>query len=93
MIEFLVHSSADNVGVVVTDGIQGGQELVGRVLETGESLKIGVVESIPLGHKIAVVDIEADGTVVKYGHDIGRTIAAIGKGHHVHVHNLRTKRW
>ena len=93
MIHFLVHSRADSVGVVVTAGIKAGQELVGRVLETGESLTIDVFESVPLGHKIAVVDIEAGGTVVKYGHDIGRTVAAIRKGHHVHVHNLRTKRW
>ena len=25
--------------------------------------------------------------------DIGRTVADIKKGEHVHVHNLKTKRW
>ncbi|MBI4520474.1 MAG: flagellar biosynthesis protein FlgA, partial [Gemmatimonadetes bacterium] len=28
-----------------------------------------------------------------YGEDIGKVIAAIKKGEHVHVHNLKTKRW
>lgn len=93
MIDFLVHSKADNVGVVIRQGINGAGELVGRVMETDETLKIGVLETIPLGHKIAIIDIEAGGTIVKYGHDIGRTSATIAKGQHVHVHNLRTKRW
>ena len=93
MIDFLIHSKADNVGVVVREGINGGRELLGRVMETGETFKLGVLDAVPLGHKIAIVDIEAGGTIVKYGHDIGRTIAAIAKGQHVHVHNLRTKRW
>ena len=93
MIDFLIHSKADNVGVVVRRGIDGARELVGRITETGETLKIDVLEAIPLGHKIAIADIETGGTIMKYGHDIGRTIAAITKGQHVHVHNLRTKRW
>ena len=32
-------------------------------------------------------------TLVKYGHDIGRAVQSIPKGHHVHVHNAKTKRW
>ena len=93
MIDFLIHSKADNVGVVVRPGINDARELVGRITETGETLKIDALETIPLGHKIAIADIEAGGTILKYGRDIGRTIAAITKGQHVHVHNLRTKRW
>jgi (2R)-sulfolactate sulfo-lyase subunit alpha len=31
--------------------------------------------------------------VLKYGHDIGRIVAIIKAGEHVHVHNLKTKRW
>jgi len=30
---------------------------------------------------------------LKYGNDVGRAAADIGKGHHVHVHNMKTKRW
>ena len=32
-------------------------------------------------------------TILKYGQDIGKVVAAIKKGDHVHTHNLKTKRW
>ena len=32
-------------------------------------------------------------TIWKYGQDIGKAIADIGKGEHLHVHNVKTKRW
>jgi (2R)-sulfolactate sulfo-lyase subunit alpha len=32
-------------------------------------------------------------TVIKYGADIGRTVAPIAVGEHAHVHNIKTKRW
>jgi (2R)-sulfolactate sulfo-lyase subunit alpha len=93
MIHFLVHSGRDNVGVTVTAGVRKGDELVGRVMDSRATLLVRALADIPLGHKIAVDDIADGSTVVKYGHDIGRTIAAVRKGEHVHVHNLRTKRW
>lgn len=93
MIQFLVHSATDTVGVAVTEGVKRGQTLTGRVMDSGQTITIVALDDIPLGHKIAVADIKDKGTVVKYGHDIGRTVAPIRKGEHVHVHNLRTKRW
>jgi len=93
MIHFLVHSDRDTVGVVVVDGIKGGTEATGRVMETGATLMMRVLDDVPLGHKLAIADIAEQGTVIKYGHDIGRAIAPVRKGQHVHVHNLRTKRW
>jgi len=88
-----VHSDRDTVGVVVVDGIKGGTEATGRVMETGATLMMRVLDDVPLGHKLAIADIAEQGTVIKYGHDIGRAIAPVRKGQHVHVHNLRTKRW
>lgn len=93
MIQFLVHSATDTVGVAVTDGVKRGQTLTGRVMDNGQTITLVALDDIPLGHKIAVADIKDKSTVVKYGHDIGRTVAPIRKGEHVHVHNLRTKRW
>ncbi|MCP4799680.1 MAG: flagellar biosynthesis protein FlgA, partial [bacterium] len=29
----------------------------------------------------------------KYGVDIGRTVSKIAVGDHLHVHNVKTKRW
>jgi (2R)-sulfolactate sulfo-lyase subunit alpha len=31
--------------------------------------------------------------VIKYGQDIGRVVAPVKKGEHVHTHNLKTRRW
>jgi (2R)-sulfolactate sulfo-lyase subunit alpha len=31
--------------------------------------------------------------VIKYGQDVGRMVAAAGKGRHVHTQNMKTKRW
>ena len=44
-------------------------------------------------HKVALKDIKKGDTIWKYGQDIGIAKANIGKGEHVHVHNVKTKRW
>lgn len=43
---------------------------------------------ICLGHKIAIVDIEKNDKVFKYGYCIGHAIKKINLGEHVHFHNL-----
>lgn len=91
--DFIVHAPDDNVGVVVVETVEAGRTLTGWVMDTDATVSVLALDSIPLGHKVALADIGDGATVVKYGHDIGRTIAAIGQGRHVHVHNLKTKRW
>lgn len=90
---FLVHDSADTVGVVVVDGVAAGAELSGWVMDTDETISLKAVDAIPLGHKIALGPIAEGDTIIKYGHDVGRTIAAVPAGGHVHVQNTKTKRW
>lgn len=90
---FLVHDKSDTVGVIVVENVQVGQDLTGWVMETDETITIKSKDAIPLGHKIALSDIKEGDTILKYGHDIGRSIANVGTGGHVHVHNTRTKRW
>ena len=41
----------------------------------------------------ALKDLKNGDTAVKYGEDIGKIIADIPKGGHVHTHNCKTKRW
>jgi (2R)-sulfolactate sulfo-lyase subunit alpha len=57
------------------------------------SFKIPSKMDVPIGHKVALVDIKKGDTVWKYGQDIGKAVADIKKGEHVHTHNLKTKRW
>jgi len=92
MRQFLIHDTRDNVGVAVMD-IEADQAAVGTTLDGGQRLEITARQSIPLGHKIALRDFNEGETVIKYGEDIGRVVAQIRAGDHVHVHNLKTKRW
>ena len=91
--DFLVHAASDTVGVVVIEEAVSGMELTGWVMETDGTLTVEAMEDIPLGHKLALKDIENGDTIIKYGHDIGRATADIAQGGHAHVHNVKTKRW
>lgn len=91
--DFLVHDAADSVGVIVVEGAAAGASLTGLVMETGESVVMTALADIPLGHKIALKDFEAGDTVLKYGYDIGKIVAPARTGDHIHVHNMKTKRW
>ena len=92
MIHFLVHNTADTVGVAVVD-IAAGTECTGRDLSTNKPLAAKATQNIPLGHKLALKDFAVGDTVIKYGCDIGKVVQPIKAGEHVHVHNLKTKRW
>lgn len=93
MIHFIVHDKRDSVGVVVVEGIKAGQDLTGWVMEGDETVTAKVINDIPIGHKFAFRDLEKNATVIKYGVDIGRAVAPIKAGEHLHVHNVKTKRW
>ena len=42
---------------------------------------------------MALKPLKKGDTVLKYGEDIGRMSADTAVGEHVHVQNLKTKRW
>jgi (2R)-sulfolactate sulfo-lyase subunit alpha len=92
MIQFLVHEKNDTVGVATVD-IKAGETAKGQLMDSREPVQIKALMDIPLGHKIALHDFKTGDTVIKYGHDIGKVVAPIKKGEHVHVQNLKTKRW
>ena len=91
--QFLVHSPKDNVGVVVVEGLKAGTDMLGVITETDGTTKLDARQDIPIGHKVALKDLKKGDTIVKYGEDIGKMVADAKKGEHVHVHNLKTKRW
>jgi len=92
MIQFLVHDKSDTVGVVTVD-IKAGETVNGLYMDTQQPIQIKTLKEIPLGHKIAVKNMKTGDTVIKYGHDIGKVVTDIQVGDHVHIHNLKTKRW
>ena len=90
---FLVHSPKDNVGVVVVEGLIAGTAMLGVITETDQTLNLEARHDIPIGHKVALKPLKKGDTVIKYGEDIGRMVADAAVGEHVHVQNLKTKRW
>jgi (2R)-sulfolactate sulfo-lyase subunit alpha len=91
--DIVIHDNTDSVGVAVVEGIEAGQELSVWIMDTNETKSIVANDAIPLGHKIAMVDLAEGDTLIKYGYDIGKVVEACATGHHVHVHNVKTKKW
>ena len=91
--DLIIHDEKDNVAVVVIDRISKNQECNAWIMENDKSAKVQSINEIPLGHKIALIDLKEGDTILKYGHDIGKVVKSIKKGDHVHVHNVKTKKW
>jgi (2R)-sulfolactate sulfo-lyase subunit alpha len=91
--QLLVHDRRDNVGVVVVEDLKAGTDMLCVITEDNSDFRLKANDDIPIGHKVALADLAEGDTIIKYGEDIGRMVAAAKKGAHVHVHNLKTKRW
>ena len=91
--QLLVHDRRDNVGVVVVENLTAGTDMLCVITEDNSEIRARSNQDVPIGHKIALKDLAVGDTVIKYGEDIGKVIAPIAKGDHVHTHNLKTKRW
>ena len=89
----LVHDKKDNVGVVVVEDLRAGTEMLCVVTEDNSDFQLTAQHDVPIGHKIALRDVNSGDSAIKYGEDIGRFVADVKSGEHVHVHNLKTKRW
>jgi galactarate dehydratase len=75
-----MHAS-DNVAIVANDG----------GLPTGTQLPAGpqLVDRVPQGHKVALVDIAAGAAVLRYGVSIGKALKPIPAGSWVHERLLQ----
>ena len=89
----LVHDHEDNVGVVVVEGLTAGADMLCCVTHDNSTFRLTSRADVPIGHKIALKDLKTGDTAIKYGEDIGKMVGDAGTGEHVHVHNLKTKRW
>ncbi len=73
----------DNVAVALEEIKQGESFVI-----DGE--EIAAVTDILAGHKVALCEMDAGTTVVKYGSPIGNATKAIQKGEWIHTHNIQT---
>lgn len=93
MAGFVVHEPGDSVGVVIRD-VNVSERVDGKFLDgRPHDDPVEARDSIPLGHKIALVKVAEGDQVIKYGTSIGRATQAIAAGQHVHTHNLKGERW
>ncbi len=78
---FLIKAAAeDNVGIVpLAGGLPEGTRLPGG---------LRLVESIPMGHKVALVDLAKGDTIIRYGYNIGYAKEGIPAGGWVHEGNI-----
>jgi len=78
----------DNTATALND-IEGGEtiSLVSKSRPVGE---MTARQAAAFGHKLAVIDIKKGDKILKYGEVIGVATKAIGKGEHVHTHNVES---
>ncbi len=88
----LVHESSDDVGVAVMD-LTRGDEIDVVTLEGQAVKKVVMITDVPLGHKVAMNDLNTDQHVIEYGRAIAYAVAPIKVGEHVHIHNIKSLRW
>jgi (2R)-sulfolactate sulfo-lyase subunit alpha len=93
VIHCILHDAEDTVAVVVVEGVRSGTAMTGWIMDEDRTIALEARQDIPIGHKVALKDMAPGETVVKYGIDMGKVTAAIRKGEHAHVHNIKTKRW
>ena len=92
-IHFVLHDARDSVAVVVVEGVKVGMALTGWIMDEDKIIEIQARQDISIGHKVALKDMAAGDTVLKYGIDMGKVVAPIKAGEHAHVQNIKTKRW
>ena len=89
--DFLAHNEGDLVAVAIRDLGPGPAE--GAFLRGPASVRVELLDAIPLGHKLALVGIAAGQDIIEYGQQVGIATRDIARGGYVHVHNVRSARW
>ena len=78
---------ADNV-VTVVDQVSPG-DVIQYVTPDGHR-EVTAADAVPFGHKVALADLAAGESIVKYDEVIGTASEPIARGRHVHAHNVRS---
>jgi len=56
--QLLVHEKKDTVGVVVVEDLKAGTDMTAVITADNSSFKIASKMNVPIGHKVALVDIK-----------------------------------
>ncbi len=78
-------SDKDNV-VVVIEEVKAGDSV-----KPGQGIEVKANEDIMRNHKVAIKDVAAGSSVIKYGESIGLASKDIAAGDWVHTHNIEAE--
>ena len=81
----IIMDKEDNVATGIA-GLKKGETILVSVGDHAVSTVLA--QDIPFGHKYALENINQGEAIVKYGEVVGRATDSIGKGEHVHIHNV-----
>lgn len=84
-VNIVVLAAADNVGIALRDIVTN------EAARSAGGSSIAAREAIPLGHKIALADIESGQAIVRFGVPVGIATKPIAPGQLVHIHNVRSR--
>ncbi len=79
-------STEDNVATALTALTPGIVDLRGDTVRSN----VDVTEDIPVGHKVALRNIQEGEDILKYGVVIGRATQNISEGKWVHLHCIQS---
>jgi len=85
MKEIIIMNPRDNVGICLRD-FRSGEKLDFQLDD--KNLCVAFEDPVPMGHKVALSDIQKGDPIIKYGEKIGRATIDITVGQHVHLHNV-----
>lgn len=83
----MVMHTDDNVGVCLRE-LKAGEMISFDHAGSQSQVQLKTRDPIPLGHKVALNDIQPGKPIVKYGEIIGKATKSITAGQHVHIHNV-----
>lgn len=89
MNRFVIMDSSDMVATALVD-LKAKETAHVYTTENEFFCELLALTDIPYGNKIALVDIQADREIIKYGSTIGLSTKNIKKGEIVHVHNVKS---
>ena len=83
--KLMIMKHDDNVAVCLCE-LNGSEEI--DVYYNNTKIDLKIINPIPLGHKVALINIKKEMPIIKYGEIIGKATSDIRPGEHVHVHNV-----
>ena len=85
LVNMIILVEDDNVGVALRDIAANEQA------RSANGPQLPALERIVQGHKIALRNIAEGEKIIRFGVAVGIATASIGRGHLVHIHNVKSQ--